>query len=470
MGSQTAPVQAAEDGAPGRSPDALPLRALRAGFVLVVVMLLAATGFLSWSNARTSGHVDELVVASLERERLIGVIRLDVALLAQAAEAHINADSEDERKSADDAMAVILRELTEAIDSGTRAPLRGEARTWLELKETADRLVKKVAVTVKYSNRREAQRARTHLEEEVRPISFGLDDLASRLARENSDDTRLLVQRLQAIRRNTVWVGAVVIAVAVLVSVLVAAQVQRILKRQQRIILAQLEALSGRNRELDAFASRVAHDLLAPLSPLKGYLTLARRASGDAGVRELLTQAESSTARMTELVDGLLRYCRAGVGGERQVGRFDAAVASVLLEQSQAAEALGVRLERDLAEGVAVACPSALLQSIALNLVTNAVKYSAASKGARVAVRLYVDGDAAVLEVEDNGPGLGEAAQERLFEPFFRAPEVRHLPGHGLGLATTRRLVEGHGGVIEVRSAAGAGVTAVVRLPLAGRA
>ena len=65
------------------------------------------------------------------------------------------------------------------------------------------------------------------------------------------------------------------------------------------------------------------------------------------------------------------------------------------------------------------------------------------------------EGDEAVLEVTDNGPGMSEAVLARLYQPFFRAPEARGLPGQGLGLATTKRLVEAHGGTLRIRSAAG---------------
>jgi chemotaxis protein histidine kinase CheA len=62
---------------------------------------------------------------------------------------------------------------------------------------------------------------------------------------------------------------------------------------------------------------------------------------------------------------------------------------------------------------------------------------------------------------------MSEESQRLLFQPFFRAPEARALPGHGLGLATTKRLVEAHGGVLIVKSSLGAGTQVTVRFPLA---
>ncbi len=464
----TAPAKG-EEKVRAQSGRVFPVRGFRAGFLLVVAMLTATAGFLMWSNARTSGRVDKLVAASLERERLIGLIRLDAALLAQAADDHISAADDEERKSADDAMAVILREVQSAIDQGTSDIPRSEANTWFELKETSSKLVKTVAVTVKYSNRREAERAKKHLEEEVKPINFELDELADRLARENAEDTRKLLHNLQDIRKNAIFIGALVLSLAALFSLLVAFQVSSLLRRQEHTIVDQMDELDRRNQELDAFASRVAHDLVSPLSPLKGYLTLARRGSADEEVRELLAQAESSTTRMSELVDALLRFCRAGKPSERSNGELDTAVATILLEQSQAAEASNVKLDRQLERNVIAACAPGLLQSIAGNLLTNAVKYTQGRPDARVSVRVAKERGQAVLEVKDNGPGMSDESRRRLFTPFFRAPEARGRPGYGLGLATTKRLVEGHGGTIDVLTALGKGTTVTVRLPLGDR-
>lgn len=78
---------------------------------------------------------------------------------------------------------------------------------------------------------------------------------------------------------------------------------------------------------------------------------------------------------------------------------------------------------------------------------------------------MATEGNMAVLEVVDNGIGMAPGTQASLFQPFFRAPEVRNLPGHGLGLVTTKRVVEAHGGTLVVRSEEGKGTHVVVRFP-----
>lgn len=443
------------------------IRGSRVAFLAVVLLLAGVSAFTLYSELKTAQKVNQLVNDSLEREQLIGLIRVDAVLLKDAVDAHINATDDEEREHADKAMDVILAEIQRSSESYQKRLPKGERELWSRLNTISQKLVKKATTTIKYSNRKEAERARAHLEEEVTPLTFELDEIAAEVGNKNKAETSLVIRQLEALRLRTTVVSTIAVGIAMLVSLIIAFQVTRVLKRQEQTITAQLAELARRNQELDSFASRVAHDLVAPLSPLKGYLTLARRGAGDEKVKELLTQAESSTARMTELVEALLNFCRAGKTREGASGELDTAVTTILLEVSQAAAAAGVKLERSLQPRVLVKCPPQLLQSIAQNLLSNAVKYSAGRPDAKVAVSVVRAGGDAVLTVSDNGPGMNQASLAMLFQPFFRAPEMRGTPGHGLGLATTKRLVDAHGGTILVDSKEGVGTSFTVRLPLA---
>ncbi len=445
------------------------LGSARAGFLAVVVLLTSSAAFSLINELRTADRINERVSRSLESERLIGLMRLDAEQLSEAADDHINATDDEGRKRADDAMAVILQEIHTISATAANEVPRTDADMWKRLVAVSDKLVKTVDVTVKYSNRKEAELARKHLIEEVKPINFELDELAGALAKQTADGTKRRLAELEALRLRTTVVSAVVVSFAALISLIVMWQVTRLLRNQQRTILEQLTELNRRNAELDAFASRVAHDLVAPLSPLRGYLTLARRSTDKPEVKELLANCESSAARVSDLVEALLRFCRAGSTTDRSAGELDTAVTTILLEVSQAAAAANVRLERHLDSRIAVQCPSQLLQSIAHNILSNAVKYTTGRPDANVVVRVYRDKGEAVLEVTDNGPGMSEESQRSLYQPFFRAPEARALPGHGLGMATTKRLVEAYAGSILVRSQLGVGTQVTVRLPLADR-
>ena len=445
------------------------LRGYWAGFLFVVVLLAAVAGFTLFTEGRTNERVNSLVGQALERDSLIALIRVDALLLEEAVDDHIKGSTDEERKSADDEMAFILEEIKSASVKYTANLPAGEAEMWKRFNGTSQSLANQVRTAVKYSNRKEAERARKHLEEEVKPITWDLDETANELTKKNAEETKSLLRQLEDIRFRETAVGAAVAVMAVMLALLVGWQVTSVHRRQEATIVEQVAELGRRNQELDAFASRVAHDLISPLSPLKGYLTLIRRSNTitDPPVLEMLQLAETSAARMTGLIEALLRFCRAGKPSEPTVAELDVAVSTILLEVSQSATLNKVELVRRLEPQTEVDCPLQLLQSIAQNLLSNAVKYCAGKSDARVCVSVYKERGHAVLEVTDNGLGMSERSQSLLFHPFFRAPETRALPGHGLGMATTKRLVEAHGGSIAVKSASGAGTQVTVRFPLA---
>jgi two-component system, OmpR family, sensor kinase len=444
-------------------------RLYRAAFVSVVALLALVAGFTLWNELHTNVRIDELFGEALEREQLIGRIRADALELQDKVNDHIQASTDELRQEADARMEVVLADAKEARMAYTLGLPAGEKEIWTRFDETARQLAQSARVALKFSNRKELERARQHLEAELRPISARLDALAAELSAKNAEETRRLLHQRENLRTKTTLVGTLVAAISIIVALLLGTSMVRILRRQEHTIAAQLEELDRRNQELDAFASRVAHDLVGPLNPLKGYLTLIGRSPAvtDPDVREMLVEAEASATRMAELVESLLRFCRAGTRSEAPGADFDTVVTTILLELDQVATLQDVRLERSLQARVRVDVPATLLQSIARNLVSNAVKYSAGRPSAHVVVRVLAEGNDGVLEVTDNGPGMNEATRARLFQPFFRAPEARGLPGHGLGLATTKRLVEAHGGTIKVQSTPGAGTVVTVRLPLA---
>ena len=101
-----------------------------------------------------------------------------------------------------------------------------------------------------------------------------------------------------------------------------------------------------------------------------------------------------------------------------------------------------------------------LVRQAVVNVAANAAQ--AMARGGRITVRTLRDGDAAVVELEDDGPGIPEEVRGRIFEPFFTTKAT----GTGLGLAVVRRIVEGHGGTVQVRPGPGAGTVFALRFPL----
>jgi two-component system, OmpR family, sensor kinase len=444
-----------------------PIRGYRAGFLFAVALLSAVAGFTLWTEVRAGQQVDELVREALERASLIGRIRVDALSLESAIEAYIRATNEERRQAASAVMEDILEGIRRSTDAYTRNLPPGEKVAWQRFNTACQTLADQTRAAAVLAHQHEAERARHHLAERVRPLVTQVDALATQLAKENADEAQKLVGLLAGMRVRNTALGVGVTLVAVLVSLLVGWRITQVLRRQESTIQRQLEELGRANQELDAFTHRVAHDLLGPLAPLKGYLTLIRRTGAvqDVGALEMLAQCESSAVRMGELIEALLRFCRAGTRGEHTSAELDTAVSTVLLELAQTAAAQGVALERELAPGIRVDCPNQLLQVVARNLVSNAVKYTVGQPSPRVSVHVSEAGGEAVLQVKDNGIGMSTATLRMLFQPFFRAPEARGQPGHGLGLATAKRLVEAHGGTLSVDSQEGVGTMMTVRLP-----
>jgi len=110
-------------------------------------------------------------------------------------------------------------------------------------------------------------------------------------------------------------------------------------------------------------------------------------------------------------------------------------------------------------------CDEEALSRVVENLLTNAVKFS--PKGGKVEVKLWMEGDALLLEVEDHGLGIPAKEQAQLFQPFQRgsSAQQKRIPGTGLGLYVCRRIVEEHGGSISLTSEEGKGTKVTVRLP-----
>ena len=152
------------------------------------------------------------------------------------------------------------------------------------------------------------------------------------------------------------------------------------------------------------------------------------------------------------------------------MARRPVTIDSVLSEAVAAAEspadAAGVRVELSIADGLpAVSGDEAALRRAFLNLIGNAVKYGASAGW--VGVRASANRGRVEVAISDRGIGIAPSEQEKIFEPFYRTPDVvaAQIQGAGLGLSLVKRIVEAHGGRIAVTSAPGQGSTFTVTLP-----
>ena len=222
-------------------------------------------------------------------------------------------------------------------------------------------------------------------------------------------------------------------------------------------------------QRLRQFAADASHELRTPVTTVRGYAELYRTgALGDpAELTEAMRRVEQESVRMGSLVDDLLRLARLDQG--RELERVPVDLGAVVIDAGRDAQATDP--ERPVTvevEGrVVVSGDERLLRQVVINLTGNALVHT--DPDVAVTLRAAVEGDRAVLEVRDDGPGMPPDVAERVFERFYRADPARsrHRGGSGLGLAIVHATVIAHGGEITVTTAPGEGTTFFISLPLA---
>ncbi|WP_271009414.1 sensor histidine kinase [Paucibacter sp. B51] len=202
------------------------------------------------------------------------------------------------------------------------------------------------------------------------------------------------------------------------------------------------------------FISDAAHQLRTPLAGLKSQTELALLDAQDPALRARLQLVHSSATRSAHLVNQLLSLARAEPESASQQARstldLRQLARELTTEMVPRALAAGIDLGFEAAESCS-RCPvrgfESLLREALFNLIDNAIRY--AGRGASVTVRVELSNGQAIVEVEDNGPGLPESECEHVFERFVRA--THDGTGCGLGLAIVREIVERHAGRVCLR-------------------
>lgn len=236
----------------------------------------------------------------------------------------------------------------------------------------------------------------------------------------------------------------------------------RLLETEQRLV-SELRELDRYKGEL---ITTISHELKTPLTTIIGHAELLGELHEHRSVEAITRNAE----RLNRLVQNLLDYSR--VQDRRAYVRVDLDVVEICRAALDLVALLADTGE--VAVDLAVCCESltvsgdpAELSLVVDNLVNNAVKYT--RRGGTVRVGVECDDSWVRIRVRDSGLGISEADQVFLFSAFHRSsnPEALSIPGTGLGLAISRRIVESHGGRIEVESAIGRGSTFTLSLPRA---
>jgi PAS domain S-box-containing protein len=219
--------------------------------------------------------------------------------------------------------------------------------------------------------------------------------------------------------------------------------------------------LTVANAELESFCYSVSHDLRAPLRSIDGFSqTLLEDYSDklDSEGRDELHRIRAASQRMGRLIDGLLDLSRLT---RSEILRETVDLSTLAREIAEELRIAAPQREVDfvIANGLITEGDPRMIRIVLANLLGNAWKFTARRPGARIEFGRSVVDDAEVFFVRDNGAGFDMQYSSKLFGAFQRLHLPADFAGHGIGLATVKRIVSRHGGRVWAQSAVNAGAT-----------
>jgi signal transduction histidine kinase len=239
------------------------------------------------------------------------------------------------------------------------------------------------------------------------------------------------------------------------------------LEQRFRERTAHLEAA---NRELEAFACSVSHDLRAPLRAVDGFARILEEehaAQLDGEGRRALDVVRSEARRMSRLIDDLLKFSRLGQQG---VQLTDTDMTSLVHEVFDQVKSLAADRQVDFRVGElpTAKADAALLRQVWFNLLDNALKYTRHRPRVQVWITGVKRGAETVYSIRDNGAGFDMKYAGKLFGVFQRLHRADEFEGTGVGLALVQRIIRRHGGRVGAEGHVERGATFYFTLPSSG--
>jgi heavy metal sensor kinase len=242
------------------------------------------------------------------------------------------------------------------------------------------------------------------------------------------------------------------------------------LERLSMSLNRMIERLDEAFQHINRFSADASHELRTPLTILQLELEgIAQDHRRDAALGDQIGSALEETHRMSRIVESLLAISRLDAGEVKMdKTRLDLGdlAASTADEMRLLAEEKSIRLRTRAAVSVQVEGDRTRLQQVIVNLIDNAIKYT--QEGGTVEIRVGQEGNIAVLEVSDDGPGIPAHALPHVFERFYRADKARSRAsgGAGLGLSIVKAICAAHNAEVKVSSQEGRGSCFRVELPV----
>ncbi len=229
----------------------------------------------------------------------------------------------------------------------------------------------------------------------------------------------------------------------------------------ERRVSERTRDLEAANADLESFAYSVSHDLRAPLRAIDGYSKIILDEHGaafDEHARKHFARIRQATARMSNLIDGLLVLARAS---RRELVRVDVDLSALArdIHETLARAEPNRRVDVTIAPELRCHADATLARAVLENLLGNAWKYTSERAHAHITVGKVEGAASPTFFVEDDGIGFDPAHAGQLFQPFQRLHSRTDFAGDGIGLATVQRIVRRHQGTVEGVGRVGKGAT-----------
>lgn len=238
-------------------------------------------------------------------------------------------------------------------------------------------------------------------------------------------------------------------------------QVQNYTTELEERVAERTRLLESANRELEAFAYSISHDLRAPLRAMDGFsnaLLAEYSQHFDERGRHYLERIQASSQRMGQLINDLLDLSRVS-RGELHVQEVDLSALARMVAATLQEQDPNRQVEWVIADDLSAIMDPRLVQIAFENLLGNAWKFTGTRKQARIEVGVTELNGERTFFVRDNGVGFDMAYAGKLFAPFQRLHGMAEFPGTGIGLATVQRIIHRHGGRIWPEAKVGEGAT-----------
>jgi len=234
---------------------------------------------------------------------------------------------------------------------------------------------------------------------------------------------------------------------------------------ESRVELRTAE-LRAANRELEAFSYTVSHDLRAPLRAIAGFVQILEEDHAetfDSEARRALDRVKANARRMGQLIDDLLAFSQIGRTTMLRQSVNMTSLAKTVATEAVAASGRAIDLTvEDLPDCYGEV---ALLNQVFVNLVSNAVKFTATTPHPAITIGSHTNNGETVYFVRDNGAGFDDRYAEKLFGVFQRLHRAEDFEGTGVGLAIVHRIITRHGGRVWAEGKPNGGATFYFTIP-----